>query len=290
MADSEDGAPSHASTVPSYARPNVTSRLPEFSNQNNEAIRAAFQPNNFRSIQGLNTHAMDNGAFRSGASGATAFSEFAYVSSPYDLGDEAKVLDRHDHEDRMRHIGGDQPFFAGYNAVKLPHEQIDGEFEYAADPYSGAQEARTRERWLSESRQLSKPFLPAGVQKALSRPSRAMLGDAMTALHRTISEDWPEAQPTVLSTAEDLIVVYFVLERIKNPAGVNTYMNNALRRNEAVVEYDLRKVAEGWSLATEDNHLMFTFRPPWVRPRAFLATAADKPAKESAAPDAADEE
>jgi hypothetical protein len=269
MADTPQSSPT-GGDAPSYARPSIASRLPDYSNNSQEAIRAAFQPNNFRTIQSLHAYdpvaaaSNDATAFKVGKTGATTFSDFAYVSSPYDLGDETKIRERLAHEDRIRAIGGEQPFFAGYNCSKLKHE-MDIDFEYIVDPYDEAEKARHEDRLNSESRRIAKPFMPSGVQKALDRPTRAMLGDAMSALYRTISEDWAEAPPTVLSTAEDLIVVYFSLEKVKSDVGVLTYMNNALRRNDAVLKFELQKVAGAWNRPTADGHLMYTFRPPWVR-------------------------
>lgn len=257
-------AAANASAAPSYARPNIAALLPDYSNAQQEAIRAAFQPNNFKTLASLHRSDMDNGPFRVGTTGGATFSDFVYISSPYDLGTEKHVEERLQHEAKMKSIGGDQPFFAGYTAAKLKHEMDIG-FEYISEPYDGVKEAAARERFLSESMQVSKPFVPAGVQKALARPTRALLGDAMTALYRSITEDWPEAPPTVLSTAEDLVVVYFSLEKVKNEVGVLTYMNNALRRNEAIQEFELRKVPGAWNRRTNDGHLMFTLRPPWVK-------------------------
>ena len=262
---SKDGAASDApSSAPSYQRANVAALLPDYANHEQEAIRAAFQPNNYRSLKTLGQYDVDNGPFKVGKTGAGTFSDFAYVSSPYDLTDESKIRERLEHEEKMREVGGDQPFFAGYNAQRLRHE-LDTGFEYMVDPYDEADKAAHEDRMESESKRIARPFVPSGATKALARPTRAMLGDAMTGLYRTVSEDWADAPPTVLSTAEDLIVLYFSLEKLKSDVGVTTYMNNALRRNDAVIEFDLRKVAGAWGRRTVDGHLMFTFRPPWVR-------------------------
>lgn len=262
MSDAGSGS---ALNGPRYTQANIAARLPDYTNQHQENIRAAFQPNNFRTIQSLsNTHDVDNGPFRVGKTGATTFSDFAYVSSPYDLGDEAKIGERLDHEEKMRRIGGDQPFFAGYSAAAAG-TGLDTDFEYMVDPYDEKDKAAHEERIRSESLRIARPFVPTGAQKALAKPTRAMLGDAMAAVYRTVAEDWSESPPTVLSTAEDLIVLYFSTEKIRSDAGVLVYMNNALRRNEAVLEFDLRKVPGAWGRRTVDGHLMFTFRPPWVR-------------------------
>lgn len=253
--------------VPSYARPNVASMLPEYTNHTAESIRAAFVPNSFTSLASLRDGPNDLAPFRVGATNAT-FGDFVYECSPYDLSDEDQAKQRRDHEAKIHAIAGPQPFFAGYSTWKAKFEEAVP--EYLSEPYDGEREEARQRKFLDDAKHLSKPFVPPGVEKALQRPTRTLLGDAMTALYRIIAEDWPEAQPTILSTAEDLIVVYFLVERLKNTSGVLTYMNNALRRNEAVLQYDLRKVQEGWNVQTEDRHLMFTLRPPWVRARSFL--------------------
>lgn len=272
--------------VPRYARPNIASRLPDYTNAITESVRAAFMPNNYKTISSLqNVQAPGlNGAdpvhpFKVGYPGKATFSDFAYTCSPYDLTEERRVVERREHEAQIASIAGDQPFFAGYNAFRMKHELDGTAFEYVSEPYESPIEARMREKWLEDSQRNPRPFLPPGGAKALAKPTRAMLGDAMTALYHNVSEDWKEAQPTVISTAEDLIVVYFQAERVKSDAGVLAYMNNALRRDEAVLAFDLRRVPEGWNVRTDDGHLMFTFRPPWVRPRSFV-----EPASAAAAP------
>ena len=258
---------------PNYAQPSISARLPTTATdyEYSEAIKAAFVPNTFKTIKSLTgTNDEELAPFRAGTGANTTFSDFVYMCSPYDLTEDVKVTTRNDHERKMRAIGDGDPFLAG-GSTQI--QKFEGQPDYQPDPYEGWREAQRDQRCEEESKSLSKPFVPPGVQKALQRPTRVMLGDAMTSLYRSISEDWPEAQPTILSTAEDLIVIYFLIERVRSAAGVLTYMNNALRRNEAVLEFDLRKVVDGWNIVTEDRHLMFTLRPPWVRPRNFLPDA-----------------
>jgi hypothetical protein len=271
----ESSTVAKVSSVPGYARPNISSRLPDYLNGPTEAIRAAFVPNSYRTIQGLSGQSITaaNGEvlpFRAGSGAVVSFSDFVYECSPYDLADEDRVKQRQEHEDKIQKIAGDQPFFGGYNTHKLKFE--DYAFEYVSDPYDGTKEHERQQRFLEESKCLSRPFVPPGTEKALERPTRALLGDVLSTLYRTIAADWPEAQPAVLSTSEDLIVVYFLQEKVRNVHGVTTYMNNALRRNEAVQQYELAKVPDGWGIVTADKHLMFTLRPPWVRARAFLGS------------------
>lgn len=271
----EDASEAQSSQVPSYARPIIASRLPEYSNAAAEQIRAAFQSNTYKTIQALGMAPnLDVAPFRAGTGTCTTFSDFAYECSPFDIALETRVRERQEHEERMRHIAAVD--FAPTNPVvgKLKHE--DYAFEYMSEPFDGEREHNRQQRFLHESKCLSKPFIPAGVEKPLERPTRILLGDVMASLYKQIVADWPEAQPTVLSTAEDLIVVYFKSDRVKNPKGVLTYMNNVLRRNDAVLQYDLRKVSEGWDIMTEDFHMMYTLRPPWVKAQKFLPAENNK--------------
>jgi hypothetical protein len=258
-----------SSGAASYARPNISSLLPDYSNHQAETIRSAFVSNSFRSIQSLgSTPGTDLAPFRAGQGGSSTFSDFVYECSPYDLKDEQAVHERFAHEEKVGAIAGDQRFFAGCNTFKTKFE--DYAFEFMSDPYDGYREHVRQLKYISESKCLSTPFVPPGTQKALERPTRALFADVISILAKSIGSDWPEAQPTVLSSAEDLIIVYFSTERTKNMRAVATYMNNALRRNEVMLQYDLRKVPEGWDLPTDDQHYMFTLRPPWVRSRQFL--------------------
>ena len=268
-AEEEHHSASSKRSAASYARPNIASLLPDYSNHQAEVIRSAFVSNSYRSIQSLgHTPGTDLAPFRAGQGGASTFSDFVYECSPFDLKEEQAVHERLSHEEKMRKIAGDQPFFAAYSTYKTKYE--DYAFEFMSDPYDGYREHVRQMQFISESKCLSTPFVPPGTQKALERPTRVLFADVMSALAKSIASDWPEAQPTVLSSAEDLIIVYFSTERTKNMRAVATYMNNALRRNEVMLQYDLRKVPEGWDIPTEDAHRMFTLRPPWVRSRQFL--------------------
>jgi len=273
----EDGVQhvQESTKAPSYARANITSRLPDYTNSLAEAVKAAFTPNNYVSLTAMHTKYAGPNAefsapgFRPGGAGGQQFSEFNYVCSPFDFSEELRSRERREHDSKVRSIAGDQAFFAGSNLHREKFEEFG--FEYLSEPYNNAVEEQRREKWIQEQKSLVRtPFIPSGVQKALERPTRGLLGDLMTVLYRTLTEDWPETGPTVLSTAEDLIVIYFAVERVRNTTGLLTYMNNALRRDDTIVKYELRKVVEGWNVLTKDNHLMFTLRPPWVKSRNFL--------------------
>ena len=46
-------------------------------------------------------------------------------------------------------------------------------------------------------------------------------------------------------------------------------MNVLVQRNESICAYDLRRVTEGWGMQTDDSHLMFALRPPWVKTKTY---------------------
>ncbi|KAG5469307.1 hypothetical protein LSCM1_02522 [Leishmania martiniquensis] len=140
-----------------------------------------------------------------------------------------------------------------------------------SDLYEAAAEARRQEQFLSESKRLGKPFVPSGGS-GLGVPTRFMLGDCVKMLYRSLAPDWRMATPVVVSTAEDLVAVYFPLERLSKEqvTALLLYMNGCLKYNDAVREFHLSKVDEGWDVLTDDGHVLYTFRPPWVKKRSFL--------------------
>lgn len=152
------------------------------------------------------------------------------------------------------------------------YEKLATAYAAVSDPYDLSREVSRQEQFLQENRRLAQPFVAGGGAKALNQPTRLLLGDCVRALYRTIARDWPEAEPSVISTAEDLIVVFFSMERLskRQVSVVLSYMNACARRNEAVLTFKLTKVPEGWDVVTEDGHLMYALRPPWVRNRRFL--------------------
>lgn len=138
-------------------------------------------------------------------------------------------------------------------------------YPFTADPYDRSREVRRQEQFMSESKRLGRPFVPA--VSASGAPTRLLLGDCVRDLYKAIVRDWTDADPMVVSTAEDLLVMYFSLHEMKKNRTVALlqYMNSFAQRNEAVREFKLAKVREGWDILTADGHMMFTFRPPWVK-------------------------
>lgn len=272
-------------TTPSYCRPIIANLLPEYTNAHAEAIRQAFLPTSFRNISSLGGAQPDERpAFRvPRATGNTAFSDFEYGCSPYEREEEIRAEQRKEAQKRMRKIAGDQETIAFRTAFPPRKERFDPVWDtpFLSEPYQQQDETSlTREKMLRAATE--KPFVPPGVQKSIGKPTRALLKDAMASLFKCLAEDWPDAQPTVLTTAEDLIVIYFPTEHVRNKDGVTTYMAHALRRNEVILEFDLRKVVEGWNMPTEDGFLVFTLRPPWVRARNFIKAAQQEEAAQQA--------
>ncbi|ORC90481.1 uncharacterized protein TM35_000082790 [Trypanosoma theileri] len=142
-------------------------------------------------------------------------------------------------------------------------------YQLISDPYDRHREIERQQRFISDCKRLGRPFIPSGG-RALERPTRYLLGDCVAALYRTVARDWAETDPMVISTAEDLVVVYMKRNRVRNTGTLLRYMNASLKRSEAVRTFGLQKVPEGWDVLTDDGYIMYTFKPPWVRQRRFL--------------------
>ena len=273
---------------PAYCRPIIAHLLPEYTNQHAEAIRQAFLPTSFRTIQSLGAGGAaaeaDRVPFRVPRTSNVPFSEFEYSCSPYEAAEDSRAQQRKEDLLKMRRIAGDQEVVAFRTAFPARKDRFDPIWDtpFLHDTFANDEDDASRRREQLLRNVADRPFVPAGVQKSIGKPTRALLTDAMSSLFRCLADDWPDAQPTVLTTAEDLVVVYYPLGQIRNPDGVTTYMNHALRRNEVILEFDLRKVVEGWNVKTDDGFLLFTLRPPWVRSRNFIKGAAGGHADEAA--------
>lgn len=280
-------ADSSAKSTPHYAKPITSQRLPEYTNEEQDRVRNAFHPGSYQSISALPPYVNPDFVSRSRVSmlegqahnggGHTMkcgrapafFMEYEYMSEPFGLADELRSQERAQKAAQVAEIAGGETVFKAPGVLhKAKHE---GNYPYIPEPYDAYQDEQMRQKWIEEKKILAGPFIPGTGKGVLEKPSRAMLTDIMTHLYRILSDDWEEAQPTVFTTEEDLIVVYFNLKAIKNPDGIKSYMNVFALRNDAVCSYDLRKVTEGWGTHTEDNHLMFALRPPWVRTKAYMS-------------------
>eukprot|EP00906_Rhabdomonas_costata_P005536 RCo008272 len=283
---SEDNAsaadPGASKVKARYLEGNLAQKFSTFNSEEQDRVRNAFRPTSFTSIQSLPQTYGGPGDYPAGrvspapfkaGRAAPLFTEFTYSAEPYSLVDELRAVERMDGQARQQAIAGDQPFRPVGQNFTAKHE---GVYPYVPEPFEAVKDEATRQRWLAEKKVLSgAPFLPAGGTKALEKPGRAMLTEILTSLYRLLCEDWEEAQPTVFTTEEDLIVIYFNLALMKSVAGIQAYMNVLEARNEVIRGYQLQKVTSGWGLQTEDNHMMFTFRPPWVRAAALTELSAN---------------
>lgn len=147
-------------------------------------------------------------------------------------------------------------------------------YRQSSDPYESSEEARREEAFRSQRKVLGRPFEAGGRAGVdCGKPTRMLLGDCVRELYQAITQDWLDADPMIITTAEDLIVLYFRLTKRRHRDVLRRYMNGCLLRNTTCREYDLRKVPEGWNRVTDDGHIMFTMRPVWVPPQRFLPTA-----------------
>ncbi|KAH8620019.1 hypothetical protein ERJ75_000107200 [Trypanosoma vivax] len=138
-----------------------------------------------------------------------------------------------------------------------------------ADAHQDGHDVAAEQPPPERTSRLESPFV-IGCGGVQHQRTRDLLIDCARELYYTIVRDWEEAEPKVVFSAEDLIVVYINLQRVRRTAAVLRYMNNVLIWGDVTREFRLSKVHEGWGIVTEDGHLMYTFRPPWVIPRGFL--------------------
>eukprot|EP00668_Euglena_longa_P011845 GGOE01014265.1.p1 GENE.GGOE01014265.1~~GGOE01014265.1.p1 ORF type:complete len:318 (-),score=97.72 GGOE01014265.1:119-988(-) len=261
---------------PHYVRPTAASQKVESCTDDQDRVRNAFHPCSYTSISSLEVGRSRPGEYP-GPTGLRCgkapqfFSEYEYMSDPFSLADELQSEERKQLLKKMQAVGNTKPFGAPGTLYQARYETA---FEYISEPFDSFKDDTLRRKWLDEQKALAGPFVPAGSKGTLERPTRAMLTEMLTHLYRILSEDWEEAQPTVFTTEEDLIVTYFNLQEIRNPDGIKAYMNVLADRNDALAVYDLRRVPEGWGMLTDDHHLMFALRPPWVKPKRFGSNAA----------------
>ncbi|CAD2217829.1 hypothetical protein ADEAN_000531200 [Angomonas deanei] len=158
------------------------------------------------------------------------------------------------------------------------YDEFSTAYQTLSDPYDRAQEVERQEKFIEESKRLARPFVPSN-RGGLEKPTRLLIGDCVRSLYKSIAYDWPEAEVMVVTTAEDLIAVYFSLYNLKKRqvSLVLRYMNRALKCNPSIHEYQLSKVSEGWDVLTDDSHVLYTLRPPWVKKRVFLPNTITPP-------------
>eukprot|EP00996_Jenningsia_fusiforme_P001474 NODE_2354_length_1222_cov_32.161978_g2148_i0.p1 GENE.NODE_2354_length_1222_cov_32.161978_g2148_i0~~NODE_2354_length_1222_cov_32.161978_g2148_i0.p1 ORF type:complete len:313 (+),score=53.69 NODE_2354_length_1222_cov_32.161978_g2148_i0:145-1083(+) len=269
--------------TPHYLTENYSTKLATDGTDEQDRIRNAFHPGSFQTISSLPKYIQPDFAAKSRAEalerqslGVTGimragkapsyFLEFEYIPEPYGLVEELSAMDKALSQAKQQAIAGDAPFVAPGTLKKA---KFEGAATHVPDPYDAPREEQLRQRWLSEKKIIGGSFLPTATRPNSAKPSRASLTDMMTHLYRMLCDDWEEAQPTIFTTEEDLIVIYFNQASVPNSASVSAYMNVLAQHNAQIHEYGLSKVPEGWGMQTDDGHLMFALRPPWVRNRRY---------------------
>ena len=279
-------------SLPAYMIPNLSSTLPVYSNSEQDYIRRAFQSANYDRISELpdniqeeevtkarNLHIEDtlNSKYTTistnkGTLTKTGlFQEFEYIPSRYTLADELASIQRIDSEKKRSTIA--EVDFAPTGTIrKLKHEdgfQVGKNFPYVSDPYESAVEQILMTKWSGEEKILCGPFLPSGsdsglVDHAPGAPTRLVMQEVMESLKKVIQKDWENAVFEIFTNKQQEWVIRFDLKTIESEHGLSAYMNVFIRCNEEIIAHNLTKVSDQWSHKPDENHIVFTLRPPWV--------------------------
>lgn len=276
-------------TIPRYCMPNYASILPGYTNQDSEHIAQAFRAGNWVSLSTVPANLRPAAVARAKqeiaalnlrssperGKGATTsnglFTEFEYIPSRYSLADELATKERLESEAKRLAVGG-KDFIPSSQVAKLKHE--DGfedkeyRFPYLGDPYAASRDQVMRAKWVEDSKILHGPFVPSGLEKVGSKPTRKALPAILKELHTAVNADWGDYRFAVLSTEDDAVVVRFEMASVDSERGLQAYMNVMARSGDVVMKYQLKKVVEDWHSRPGDGFLYYMFRPPWVRARA----------------------
>lgn len=123
---------------------------------------------------------------------------------------------------QIKEIGKGKPFAPYVKDVAYIEPE---RFKHIPDPFDALKNDMIRAKCINEAKILAGPFLPSGKRKIENKPTRAMLNEILTDLFKEINEDWPDATPTVMSTHEDLIVIYFNISDESILTALIPYMN-----------------------------------------------------------------
>uniref|UniRef100_A0A7S2IBN6 Uncharacterized protein n=1 Tax=Haptolina brevifila TaxID=156173 RepID=A0A7S2IBN6_9EUKA len=222
---------------------------------------------------------------------AKTFSEFEYISSPFSLADDLAKEERERSQKATADAGHTTPWVMSDTQIKLKYEdganpgwpgnpgfQPNPAYSFnayisTADPYERADDQSLRFKWLQDAQILSGPFRPSGRvkgqtgQASSELPTRSTLPQMVAELREAIEADWGEYAFLVCSTDDEHVVVRFELSTLDSEPGLGAYMNVFARSHHVVSKFMLRKVVEDWNVTPGDDHVYFTFRPPWVTSR-----------------------
>ncbi len=279
-------------SLPAYMIPNLASTLPVFSNSEQDYIRRAFQSANYDRISELpdnikeeevtlarTKHIDDTLNSRyttvSNSKGTLTktglFQQFEYIPSRYTLADELASIQRID-SDKKRSTISELDFAPTGTIRKLKHEdgfEVNKNFPYVSDPYESAVEQILMSKWSQEEKILCGPFVPSGSDSALADhapgpTSRLSMQEVMESIKKVIQKDWENALFEIFTNKQQEWVIRFDLTSIESETGLSAYMNVFIRCNEEIIAHNLTKVSDQWGCKPDENHIVFTLRPPWV--------------------------
>jgi len=281
------------STIPAYMIPSLSSTLPVYSNSEQDYIRRAFQSANYDRISNLPDNIKEEEVMKArtdhiddtlnsryttkslpkGTLTKTGlFQEFEYIPSRYTLADELASIQRIESEQKRSTIA--ELDFAPTGTIrKLKHEdgfQVGKNFPYVSDPYESAVEQILMTKWSQEEKRICGPFIPSGrhdsalVDNAPGAPTRLLMQEVMESLKKVIQKDWEGAVFEIFTNKQEEWVIRFDLKSIESETGLSAYMNVFIRCNDEIIAHGLTKVSDQWSYKPDENHIVFTLRPPWV--------------------------
>jgi len=272
--------------LPNYAKPVRGNQAGAYVNREQDLVRESFQPGNYRSIANLPTEFRAGYVIESIAnhidSNITSaiyhaphgsyktygkhniFQEFKYIPSNYNLADELKSKEKKLATEKQQSMGK-KVFTSASGDASLPKYEYEEEKKYS-DPYSAAQDAKRRERWLQQSKVLAGPFLP-NTDKTLqsTHGNEALMPNMMRSLATLIDKDWDDSEFQLYRDEEDLIILEFEVSSIESLKGLLAYMNNIITRNAEISAYALSKISELWNHKTGDGSIFYALKPSWVK-------------------------
>lgn len=250
-----------------------------------ETIQVAFNPS-FVSFRNLPSD-LKPGADRAHASNeskepwragkaAPTFQTFTYEPEPDVLQRIADQDHRKAKEAAIKSVHGDTRFSIGVKPLPTKAQLHPG---YELGAFLAPPPATTAIA-LAAADVARQPFRPSGVAGRLrDQPTRAMSAEAVTALYRRFSEDWPDCEVVVWETNGGLIVAAFDVQTLAGAAdavsdargdrltGLKAYCDTFVKDGDLSVKYGLRRWNNMWASrprSCEEPVLFFTFRTPWT--------------------------
>lgn len=124
----------------------------------------------------------------------------------------------------------------------------------------------------SRARLLAGVFKPSSAHVDSRREAlRGRLGEAMLALARGLSADWPSSFLQVFENINHSVVVAFDSGAASSEGDLPAYMSRLAKFDATVLEYGLQKDAAQWGVIDDDSQSVFyVLWPPWAHHRPQL--------------------